>query len=172
MAAIQDAVKKLAPILLILTIPLLAVEASSGEVVGPPPEVRIYYDRTQPANLLHPYTLRLLAVEVPEGVRECWETLPNGTIVMVCKPLRNALVRVWYEEMKEIREARTGSDGIASVEFRLWTLKATFRVEVYSEAGSVEHRINVNVSPWLTITYVCFAGLVSSLVFSVRRGLW
>jgi hypothetical protein len=172
MAAIQDAVKKLAPILLILTIPLLAVEASSGEAVGPPPEVRIYYDRTQPANLLHPYTLRLLAVEVPEGVRDCWETLPNGTLLMVCKPLKNALVRVWYEEMKEIKETRTGRDGIASLDFRLWTLKATFRVEVYSESGLAQQIVPVYSSPWLLVAYVCFSGMVSSLIFTVRRGLW
>jgi hypothetical protein len=179
MAAIQDAVGRLAtpsliPILLMLMVILLApaLNTVSAYVEEPPPELRIYYDRRQPANFLHEYKVRVLVVEVPYGVSECWERLPNGTVVQLCPPVKDALVRVWYEEMKEMKEARTGGDGVASVDFRLWTMKATFKVEAYSEKGSIEVKIYVNANPWLAVTYVFFAGMVSSLVFAVKRGLW
>jgi len=179
MAAIQDAVGRLAtppliPILLILMVMLLApiLNTVSAYVEEPPPELRIYYDRRQPANFLHEYKVRVLVVEVPYGVSECWERLPNGTVVQVCPPVKDALVRVWYEELKELKESRTGGDGVTSVDFRLWTMKATFKVEVYSEKGSIEQKIYINANPWLAVTYVCFAGMVSSLVFAVKRGLW
>jgi len=179
-AAVQDAVRRNAipsSIILILLALLALLMAPiprpvSAYVEEPPPELRIYYDRTQPANFLHEYKVRVLVVEVPYGVAECWKRLPNGTVVQLCPPVRDALVRVWYEELKELKEARTGQDGVASVDFRLWTLRATFRVEVYSEKGSLEQRIYVDANPWLAVTYVCFSGLVSSLVFAVRRGMW
>lgn len=171
MAVIQDAVKIMAITVFAIMLPLL-LPGASGETVEPEPEIRIFYDRTKPADILHPYNLRLLILEAPYGVQECWEKLPNGTIIQVCKPVQDVLVKVWYEEMKELREARTGSDGVASLEFRLWTIKATFKIEVYSQIGVVEEKVAVDASPWLTITYICFAGLVSSLVFAVRRGLW
>ena len=88
MAAIQDAVGRLAtpsliPTLLVLMVILLApaLNTVSAYVEEPPPELRIYYDRRQPANFLHEYKVRVLVVEVPYGVSECWERLPNGTVV-------------------------------------------------------------------------------------------
>ena len=180
MAAVQDAVRRLAlpPSIILILLALLVLLMApilrpvSAYVEEPPPELRIYYDRRQPANFLHEYRVRVLVVEVPYGVADCWERLPNGTVLQLCPPVKDALVRVWYEELKELREARTGQDGVASVDFRLWTMKATFRVEVYSERGSTVQKISINANPWFAVAYLCFAGMVSSLVFAVRRGLW
>lgn len=180
MAAIQDAVRRLALpsslilILLALLVLLMApaLKPVSAYIEELPSELRIYYDRMQPANFLHDYKLRILVVEAPHGVSDCWERLPNGTVLQLCPPVKDALIRVWYEELKELREARTGQDGVASVDFRLWTMKATFRVEVYSERGSTVQKISINANPWFAVAYLCFAGMVSSLVFAVRRGLW
>jgi len=180
MAAIQDAVRRLSfpPSLILILLALLVLlmapvlKPVSAYVEEPPPELRIYYDRRQSANFLHEYRVRVLVVEAPYGVADCWERLPNGTVVQLCPPVKDALVRIWYEELKELKEARTGQDGVASVDFRLWTMKATFRVEVYSEKGSTVQKIGINANPWFAVAYVCFAGMVSSLVFAVRRGLW
>lgn len=174
MATIQNAVAIQA---LILAITLVLIGSASAidtasDYAGEP-EIRIYYDGRQPAQLLHPYTLKLLVLEAPYGVQECWDRLPNGTVVQLCRPVEDALVRVWYSELKELREARTGGDGVAAVEFRLMTMdRATFKVEVYSERGSSEVTVTIHPSPWMTITLICFAGMVSSLVYAVRRGLW
>lgn len=177
MAAVQDAVRGRAIGLLAVAAVLalaaaLAPPPAAGETVILPYELRIYYDPRQPANLLHDYTLRILVVEVPYGVEDCWEVLPNGTAIQLCPPIGDAYVRVWYEELKTFKTARTGEDGVASVGFRLWTPKATFRVEVYSERGSVEERIAVNASPWLLAAYICFAAMISSMMLAVRRGMW
>ena len=174
MAAIQDAVR----IQLLMAVAVLALAAAlaplpaAGETVVLPYELRIYYDPRQPAHLLHDYRLRILVVEVPYGVEDCWEALPNGTVIQLCPPIKDAYVKVWYEELKTFKTARTGEDGVASVDFRLWTLKATFRVEVYSEKGTIEQRIAVNANPWLLAAYTCFAAMISSMILAVRRGMW
>jgi hypothetical protein len=177
MAAIQDAVRRLAPRLLIVTVMLaiiaiLAPLPATGETVILPYELRIYYDPRQPAYLLHDYNLRILVVEVPYGVTDCWEALPNGTVIQVCPPVKDAYVKVWYEELKTFKAARTGEDGVASIGFRLWTPRATFKVEVYSEKGTVEQRIIVTANPWLLAAYTCFAAMTSSMMLAVRRGMW
>ena len=177
MAAIQDAVRRLAPLLLTIAAMLaLAAALAPSPVAGAtevlPSELRIYYDPHQPAYLLHDYNLRILVVEVPYGVTDCWEALPNGTVIQVCPPVKDAYVKVWYEELKTFKAARTGEDGVASIGFRLWTPRATFRVEVYSEKGTVEQRIPVTASPWLLAAYTCFAAMISSMILAVRRGMW
>ena len=172
MATIQNAVATLLTTLIIASSLALTIGVSQ-EIQDEDSEVKIYYDRTQPAYFLYPYSLRILVVEAPEGVDSCWSKLPNGTIIQVCKPLNDILVRVWYLELKELREARTDKDGVAVLDFRLFTLdKASFKIEVYSERGTKEAIVTVYPKPWIMIALISFAGLISSLILTVRRGFW
>lgn len=171
MEAIPDAVRigfvaALSALLLAATLAPTAAEEYVQE------RIRIYYDPTVEPHLLHAYRLRILVVGVPAGVEECWSRLPNGTLQTLCKPVENATVKVWYLELKELREAYTGPDGVAEAEFRLFTPTASFKVEVYSGKGYGETLVRVEARPWMLLTMLSFASMMALLTYSARRGFW
>lgn len=149
----------------------LAGTASAGEAPSTSSDshIRIYFDRTQEAQLLWPYKLRILVLYDGEGSGSCFQTLPNGTVTIVCERVKGAMVSATYLDSGEFRSGRTNEDGIAEFDFRIWSFPtASFKISV----KGVEERITVGVSPWALIALTCFSATLSSLIYCVRRGSW
>ena len=176
MAALQDAVRIMLALLAAALVaasvvaPTLAQEA--GGMGAGEREVVILYDRTQPAYLLFDYKLRVMVL-VSEGAESCWMQLPNGTVSMICQPLRKTTVKAYYQELHSYAEATTDDEGVAEFTFRLITFpRASFRVSVYSPEGSEEVVIQVFPKPWTILLVTSFSAMVAALVFAVRRCVW
>lgn len=171
MATLQDAVKILLAILFAASIQLTSTVYAEESTSISSSEIQIYFDPTQPAYYLLEYKLRLLIL-LKDGVESCWEKI-NGTLKLVCMPLKNASVKVVYEEVKEYREALTNDEGVAEVSYRLLTYPiATFRVEVYSLEGYAETTIKTGTKIWILLAITSFSLMMGSLVVVVRRSLW
>lgn len=171
MAAVQDAVKKLSIVFSTVLIIFFTVTLDADGYVETLREIQVYYDSTEPAYLFYEYKLRLLVL-INDGRESCWENV-NGSLRLVCKPLKNASIRVIYEEIKEYREAETDDNGLAEASYRLLTYPtATFRVEVYSPEGYVETKVRIGTKIWIILTVTSFSLMMGSLVLVVRRCLW
>lgn len=150
----------------------LPVHAEDGAWDAAGRRVLVFYDRTQPANLLWPYSLRVLVVEDLEGSGECFENLPNGTALLRCKPLK-AKVTVEYAELREYADSETDELGVASTSWRLVTFpKATFRVRAMLEDGVAEAVFRLDVKPWPLASLIAFACMVAALALVAKRGSW
>lgn len=172
MDAVQDAVKALAASLLaVLLVSVAAPTIGSVEHQQAGGEILVFYDRTRPAYYLFDYGLRLLVVSKGEG-ESCWEEV-EGRVVMACKPLKGATVKVSYEELKEYREAVVGEDGVVEVSYRILTFpKASFRVQVYSPEGYSEARLAVETGIWAVPAIASFSITMGLMILVVRRSMW
>ncbi|MEM4155028.1 MAG: hypothetical protein QXJ55_08210 [Candidatus Caldarchaeum sp.] len=159
----------------------LAVAAAYGEEAGEtspsPTRILIFYDSTQQAHLLWPYTFRVLLLEDLAGSGGlCWTTLSNGTTVLNterCSPVVNARLRIYYAELKDSVEVYTDSQGVAQTTWRIFTYpRATFRVEVTGSDYVVDRVFTVESRPWTLAAVVSFSAMMASMVYTLRRGLW
>ena len=160
------------PFLLLLTaIPAHGQEEPMSTRIG------IFYDSTQPAHLLWPYTLRLLVVEDLVGSGwKCWVTYPNGTSGIDpsrCRPVSGLKLRIWYADLKESVEVETDSSGVAAASWRLFSYPyATFRVEAVVGEDTIIREFRVSPQPWSLAAVTSFAAMLSVMVMVVRRGVW
>ncbi len=164
----------------LLTLPLfLLLAAIPGQAQDQPQATRVgmFYDSTQPAHYLWPYTLRLLVVEdlVGSGWR-CWTEYPNGSYLMNperCRPVSGLRLRIWYAELKESVEVVTDENGVVSVGWRLFSYPhATFRVEAIVGEDLVTNEFRVSPQPWSLAAVTSFASMLSIMVLIIRRGVW
>ncbi|MEM4053702.1 MAG: hypothetical protein QW646_08145 [Ignisphaera sp.] len=172
MAPIQDAVKLVITLLLVALIPFLTMNiVYAEEYMIQQPEIQVYYDSTQPSYYLFDYKLRLLIL-LNDGRDSCWERI-NNTMKLVCKPLKNASVKIIYDEVKEYRDVATDENGVAETSFKLMTYPiATFKVQVYSSEGYSETTIRVGTKIWTIVALTSFSLMMGYLVLVVRRCLW
>ncbi|MEM2383081.1 MAG: hypothetical protein QW521_02785 [Desulfurococcaceae archaeon] len=173
MAPIRDAVRLVIIVLLMVSIPFLTLNTIYAEESRPiqQPEIQVYYDSSQPSYYLFDYKLRLLIL-LNDGRESCWERI-NNTMKLVCKPLKDASVKIIYVEAKEYRDAATNEDGVAEASFKLITYPiATFKVQVYSKDGYSETTIRVGTKIWMVMALASFSLMMGSLVLVVRRCLW
>lgn len=172
MAPIRDAVRVALTVLLVVSIPFIilnTVYAEEPRLIQP--EIQIYYDSGQPSYYLFDYKLRLMIL-LNDGRESCWERI-NNTMKLVCKPLKDASVKIIYVEAKEYRDAATNEDGVAETSFKLITYPiATFKVQVYSKEGYSETTVRVGTKIWMIIALASFSLMMGSLVLVVRRCLW
>ncbi len=169
--------------LLLLSLALLALAAplAMGDENTDgfnPTKVVIFFDRTQEAHFLWPYTFRILVVEdlVGSGGR-CWKVLDNGTTIMdasVCRPVANTRLRIQYAEFRESVEVSTDESGVAETSWRIFSYpRATFIVRMETSHGDVVERVfNVESRLWTFVAVTSFSAMVSSMVYVLRRGVW
>jgi len=162
-----------APLLLLF----LAAAPVWGEDQPAATRVGMFYDTTQPAHLLWPYTFKVLVVEDLVGSGwQCWTAYPNGTYAMDpgrCRPVSGLKLRVWYAELRESVEVLTDENGIASVDWRLFSYPhATFRVEASVGEDLVVKEFKVSPQPWSLAAVTSFAAMLSAMVLVIRRGVW
>lgn len=171
MASLQNAVRTLSIAFLILSITIVLDTVQAEESIETLQEIQVYYDSEQPAYLFYDYKLRLLIL-LNDGKESCWENV-NGSLKLVCKPLKDTSIKVVYEEMKEYREARTDDEGFAEVSYKLLTYPtASFKIYVYSIEGYAETKIKIDTKIWMILVLTFFSFMISSLVLIVRRSLW
>lgn len=168
-------------VVIVLTVIPLVITAAYGEEVGDtapsPTRILMFYDSTQQAHFLWPYTFRVLVLEDLAGSGGlCWTTLSNGTSVLNterCRPVVNTRLRIYYAELKESVEVFTDSEGVAQTMWRIFTYpRATFRVEITGSDYVVDRVFTVESRPWTLAAVVSFSAMMASMVYSLRRGLW
>lgn len=154
---------------LLPTLVLAALLApAAAQYVESPADVRIYYDLTVPAQLLWPYTARVLLLADTEGRGDCFAPLPNGTVSIACQPLADEVVRITYLEAGASAVVRTDGQGVAEASFRILSFpKASFRVEAMQ--GQVYRTYQVEVRPWGVAALASFAAMLASAVIILRR---
>jgi hypothetical protein len=168
--------------LLMAVLALLAatftVAAESGESEAPSPtRVVMFYDSREQPHLLWPYVFRVLVVEDLVGSGgQCWTTLPNGTVVMDtsrCRPLANTRLKITYAEFLDSVEVVTDDGGVAAASWRVFSYpRATFRVEAYIGDEVVRRDFPLGVR-WFTLAAVAaFSAMLSSMIYTMRRGVW
>jgi hypothetical protein len=166
--------------ILISTVPIILLLTTYTAHAQEPLESRvgIFYDSTQPAHLLWPYTFRVMVVEDLVGSGwQCWKTYPNGSHLIDperCRPMAGVKLRIWYTELKESSEVQTNSDGIATVsKWRLFSYPyATFRVEARLGEDIVIREFRVYPQFWSLASITSFAAMLSAMILTLRRGLW
>jgi len=149
----------------------------AGEKSPSPTRILMFYDSTQQAHFLWPYTFRVLVLEDLAGSGGlCWRTLPNGTTVLNterCRPLANTRLRIYYAELKQSVEVNTDSQGVAQTAWRIFTYpKATFRVEITGSDYVVDRVFTVESRLWTLAAAVSYSAMMASMVYTLRRGLW
>lgn len=152
--------------------PGLAADIERPQEAG----ILVFYDRTREAHLLFPYKLRILVLEDVAGSGgRCWTILSNGTTVLdreKCRPLANLRLGVTYRELMEYREAVTDENGVAEVEYRIFTFpKSSFVVRTIS-TEPIEGTITLETRPWALLSIVSFSSMLSAMVYTLRRGWW